>query len=175
MKVRQEVSCTMVWDPLMRRASAVVASCYACSTYGVGLTLLGGSGKPVLALLESRKGDKYYRPLLGASLAALHLQRHDPHPDLRRTAPAAGARVRHEDPEQSLDDVMNLIIECRFEASDSAWVVMHVRTDKTEPNAWHVYEKVLRSIQDNIQEDYLLGQIAQAMEGDMYAEDRRRQ
>ena len=81
--------------------------------------------------------------------------------------------MRHEDPEASLDDLVDQIIECRFEASDSAWVVMHVRTDKVEPNAWHVYEKVLRSIQDNIQEDFLLGQFAQAMTGTVYAEDKR--
>ena len=53
-----------------------------------------------------------------------------------------------------LHELENQIIECSFDSEAKSWVFMRVRKDKETPNAFHVYEKVLRSIQDNINQEY---------------------
>ena len=72
-----------------------------------------------------------------------------------------------------MQDLENMVIECSFDSSDKSWVFMRVRKDKDTPNAFHVYEKVLRSIQDNIDQEFLLQEVFQAIQGPAYAEDRR--
>ena len=49
---------------------------------------------------------------------------------------------------------------------------MRVRTDKQRPNARHVYEKVLSSIEDNIEEDDIIAEVAEAMRSPVYQNDR---
>lgn len=55
-----------------------------------------------------------------------------------------------------LSEYVNRVIECSWDADASAWRYMRHRLDKEYPNAYHVYEKVLRSIQDNITEEELI-------------------
>lgn len=54
------------------------------------------------------------------------------------------------------------IIECSWDAKQEAWTYMRDRRDKKTPNAWHVYEKVLQSIKDNITPSNLVGIIQEA-------------
>lgn len=54
------------------------------------------------------------------------------------------------------------IIECSWNAKQEAWTYMRDRRDKKTPNAWHVYEKVLQSIKDNITPSNLVGIIQEA-------------
>jgi hypothetical protein len=48
------------------------------------------------------------------------------------------------------------IIECTWDQDHSKWRFLRVREDKSEPNAAHVYTKVIGSIHDNIQDGELL-------------------
>ena len=57
------------------------------------------------------------------------------------------------------------IIECNWDAKQEAWMYMRERRDKKMPNAWHVYEKVLQSIQDNITPSHLVEIIRKATNG----------
>ena len=57
------------------------------------------------------------------------------------------------------------IIECSWDAIQEAWVYMRERRDKKTPNAWHVYEKVLQSIKDNITPGNLVDIIREATVG----------
>ena len=59
-------------------------------------------------------------------------------------------------------DLANKIVECAWNAETAKWTFMRVRPDKDAPNAYHVYEKVVRSIQDNITEDVLLAELDKA-------------
>ena len=58
-------------------------------------------------------------------------------------------------------DLANKIVECAWNGDTRKWVFMRVRPDKDAPNAYHVYEKVVKSIEDNITEEVLLA----ALEG----------
>lgn len=59
------------------------------------------------------------------------------------------------------------IIECSWDAKEEAWVYMRERRDKKTPNAWHVYEKVLQSIKDNITPSNLVDIIQKATDGNV--------
>ena len=59
------------------------------------------------------------------------------------------------------------IIECSWDAKQEAWTYMRDRRDKKTPNAWHVYEKVLQSIKDNITPNDLVGIIQEATCGNI--------
>ena len=62
------------------------------------------------------------------------------------------------------------IIECSWDAKHESWIFMRERRDKATPNAWHVYEKVLQSIKDDITPGHLVAYIKEAIEGnDIYA------
>ena len=50
----------------------------------------------------------------------------------------------------------NRIVECTWDKDVGAWVFHRERTDKNTPNAYHVYEKVMQSIDDDITEADLL-------------------
>lgn len=68
------------------------------------------------------------------------------------------------------------IIECSWDARTNAWSYMRERHDKSTPNAWRVYEKVLQSIKDNITPAVLLEEIAQVMaSSELYVTERDEQ
>ncbi|KAL5743643.1 hypothetical protein ACOSQ2_026759 [Xanthoceras sorbifolium] len=62
------------------------------------------------------------------------------------------------------------IIECSWDAEEHVWVCMRIRTDKTTPNDFNTYKKVMRSIRDNITEDVLLNEINEIVRLPMYAD-----
>ena len=62
------------------------------------------------------------------------------------------------------------IIECTWDAEERVWVCMRIRTDKTTPNDFNTYKKVMRSIRDNITEDVLLNEINEIVRLPMYAD-----
>ena len=47
---------------------------------------------------------------------------------------------------------------------------MHVRPDKPTPNGWNTYLKVMKSIEDNINQDVILEEIADIIHLPMYAD-----
>ncbi|PON42324.1 mRNA capping enzyme, bifunctional [Parasponia andersonii] len=51
------------------------------------------------------------------------------------------------------------IIECCWDCEEQVWVLMRVRTDKDTPNEFNTYNKVMRSIRDNITEEVLLNEM----------------
>lgn len=63
------------------------------------------------------------------------------------------------------------IVEASYDAERARWVYMRERRDKPTPNAYHVYESVARSIQDNIQEEELLESVRAALCEPRYARD----
>jgi mRNA-capping enzyme len=67
-------------------------------------------------------------------------------------------------------EYVNRVIECSWDADASAWQYMRHRLDKETPNAYHVYEKVLRSIQDNITEEDLIQYVAKPQSAGQPAE-----
>ncbi|KAL3569682.1 hypothetical protein D5086_029572, partial [Populus alba] len=62
------------------------------------------------------------------------------------------------------------IIECSWDSEEHVWVCMRVRTDKSTPNEFNTYEKVMRSIKDNITEDVLSNEIYEIIRLPMYAD-----
>ncbi|KAG5253305.1 mRNA-capping enzyme [Salix suchowensis] len=62
------------------------------------------------------------------------------------------------------------IIECSWSSEEHVWVCMRVRTDKSTPNEFNTYMKVMRSIKDNITEDVLLNDIYEIIRLPMYAD-----
>ncbi|KAF8394951.1 hypothetical protein HHK36_018890 [Tetracentron sinense] len=62
------------------------------------------------------------------------------------------------------------IIECSWDAEEQVWVCMRIRTDKSTPNEFNTYKKVMRSIRDNITEDVLLNEIGEIIRLPMYAD-----
>ncbi|KAH7572759.1 hypothetical protein JRO89_XS03G0008300 [Xanthoceras sorbifolium] len=62
------------------------------------------------------------------------------------------------------------IIECAWDAEERVWICMRIRTDKTTPNDFNTYKKVMRSIRDNITEDVLLNEINEIVRLPMYAD-----
>jgi len=77
--------------------------------------------------------------------------------------PLEGARVVFPDDEDPAS-YYNKIIECRYNQEDGVWEFMRERREKDTPNAYHVYEKVLKSIRDNITEDALVDFINKTIE-----------
>ncbi|KAE9600847.1 putative mRNA (guanine-N(7)-)-methyltransferase [Lupinus albus] len=62
------------------------------------------------------------------------------------------------------------IIECSRNPDTQEWVFMRIRTDKSNPNEFNTYKKVLRSIRDNITQDDLLDEINEIIRLPMYAD-----
>ncbi|CAN0879813.1 mRNA-capping enzyme [Linum grandiflorum] len=62
------------------------------------------------------------------------------------------------------------IIECSFNSEDQVWECMRVRVDKNAPNEFNTFNKVMRSIKDNITEDILLDEINEIIRLPMYAD-----
>ena len=65
----------------------------------------------------------------------------------------------------------NSIVECSWDGEEGVWRFMRARTDKQRPNAKHVYEKVMSSIEDNIEEDDIIAEVAKAMKSSIYEKD----
>ncbi|KAG9441683.1 hypothetical protein H6P81_017537 [Aristolochia fimbriata] len=62
------------------------------------------------------------------------------------------------------------IIECSWDMKEQSWVFMRIRTDKTTPNEFNTYRKVMKSIHDNITEADLLKEIREIIQLPMYAD-----
>ena len=71
-------------------------------------------------------------------------------------------------------EVIGKVIECSFDQETKTWIYMRERKDKDMPNAFHVFEKVLRSIQDNITQDNLIDYIKAATQKPVYEKDKDR-
>ena len=69
---------------------------------------------------------------------------------------------------------INRVIECSWDAEKEAWVYMRERRDKDTPNAYHVYEKVVQSITDDLNQDVLLGHITKVLQAPLYDKDEGR-
>ena len=82
-----------------------------------------------------------------------------------------GAKVEFNEGEDARQ-YENCIVECSWDGEDGVWRFMRVRTDKHHPNAKHVYEKVMASIEDNIEEDDIIAEVAEAMKEPVYDKDR---
>eukprot|EP00884_Botryococcus_braunii_P019053 jgi/Botrbrau1/5831/Bobra.0366s0013.1 len=65
----------------------------------------------------------------------------------------------------------NKIVECSWNDGNKTWEYMRTRVDKDTPNAYHVYEKVKKSIDDRILEDDLLARMELALKEEPYEED----
>ncbi|XP_074312021.1 uncharacterized protein LOC141647644 isoform X2 [Silene latifolia] len=62
------------------------------------------------------------------------------------------------------------IIECSWDSEENVWVCMRVRVDKSTPNEFNTYRKVMKSIKDNITEEVLLNEIDEIISLPMYAD-----
>lgn len=62
------------------------------------------------------------------------------------------------------------IIECSWDFDAREWSFMRVRIDKSTPNEFGTYMKVMRSIRDNITEEVLLTEIREIVRLPMYAD-----
>ncbi|KAJ7961298.1 mRNA-capping enzyme [Quillaja saponaria] len=62
------------------------------------------------------------------------------------------------------------IVECSWDSEEQEWVCMRIRMDKSTPNDFNTYKKVMRSIRDNITQDVLLNEIHEIIRLPMYAD-----
>uniref|UniRef100_A0A1J3K656 mRNA guanylyltransferase n=1 Tax=Noccaea caerulescens TaxID=107243 RepID=A0A1J3K656_NOCCA len=62
------------------------------------------------------------------------------------------------------------IVECSWDKEKKVWVSMRIRVDKTTPNDINTARKVIKSIDDNITEDVLLGEMREIIRLPMYAD-----
>ena len=62
------------------------------------------------------------------------------------------------------------IIECSWNPDERTWKYMRVRPDKPTPNGWNTYIKVMKSIEDNINQDVILEEIADIIHLPMYVD-----
>ncbi|PRQ43021.1 putative mRNA (guanine-N(7)-)-methyltransferase [Rosa chinensis] len=62
------------------------------------------------------------------------------------------------------------IVECSWDMEANVWVCMRVRVDKSTPNDFNTYRKVMKSIKDNITQDVLLDEIYEIIRLPMYAD-----
>ena len=83
----------------------------------------------------------------------------------------AGARVVFPDG-QDPSKFVNRVIECAWLADERVWKFLRDRLDKETPNAWHVYEKVKQSIDDNIDQEALLQHLKGMYSAPVYTDDR---
>eukprot|EP00899_Mesostigma_viride_P025155 jgi/Mesvir1/5824/Mv26558-RA.1 len=74
---------------------------------------------------------------------------------------------------QSAKDFHKMIIECSWNSHSNSWEYMRTRVDKDSPNAWHVYEKVMASIRDNITEEVLLDRVTKVNNLPLYKSRKR--
>ncbi|KAK7390624.1 hypothetical protein VNO78_25950 [Psophocarpus tetragonolobus] len=79
-----------------------------------------------------------------------------------------GNRVEFTDEDPSF--YSGKIIECTWDFDKLEWKFMRIRTDKSTPNEFNTYRKVMRSIRDNITEEDLLNEISEIIRLPMYAD-----
>lgn len=84
---------------------------------------------------------------------------------------SAGAKIDIAD--QLAVQWLDTVVECTWNKEQQTWKFLRDRKDKETPNAYHVYEKVMKSIEDNIDETVLLGAVDQALQNDVYDKDKR--
>lgn len=89
--------------------------------------------------------------------------------DKSRKRKLEGARVNFPDGEDP-SSFSGKIIECSWNGDEGTWQYMRIRADKAAPNGWHTYLKVMRSIEDNINQDIILEEIADIIHLPMYAD-----
>lgn len=89
--------------------------------------------------------------------------------DKSRKRKLEGARVNFPDGEDP-SSFSGKIIECSWNGDEGTWQYMRIRADKATPNGWHTYLKVMRSIEDNINQDIILEEIADIIHLPMYAD-----
>ncbi|XP_039023933.1 mRNA-capping enzyme-like [Hibiscus syriacus] len=65
-----------------------------------------------------------------------------------------------------------MIIECCWDNEEQLWVYMRKRSDKSNPNDFNTYMKVMRSINDNITADILLKGVEEIIRLPMYKHPR---
>ena len=63
------------------------------------------------------------------------------------------------------------IVECNWLEEECVWEFARTRGDKPMPNAYHVYESVMRSIHDKITEEDLLAEAQAALQLPIYEHD----
>lgn len=84
--------------------------------------------------------------------------------------PLEGATV-YFPPGVSGDELIGHIIECVWDKDRNGWVYMRERKDKDKPNAYMVFEKVMRSIEDNISDEVLLEVVGKAAKAPAYQKE----
>jgi mRNA-capping enzyme len=86
-----------------------------------------------------------------------------------------GAQVRFPAELGRAEDYDGRVVECAWDRDAKSWVFLRERTDKGDPNAFAVFEKVVGSILDDIQERDVLGVFERAVQREEgpYAEERR--
>lgn len=72
--------------------------------------------------------------------------------------------------ESELYSFSGKIIECSWNPEDRVWIFMRIRVDKSTPNEFNTFKKVMRSINDNITEEVVLNDISEIVRLPMYAE-----
>ncbi|XP_052623183.1 uncharacterized protein LOC111886388 isoform X2 [Lactuca sativa] len=81
-----------------------------------------------------------------------------------------GCRIVFRDPSVDIYSLSGKIIECSFDSEENVWVFMRMRPDKSTPNEFITFKKVLRSIKDNITEEVVLNEINDIIRLPMYAD-----
>ena len=77
--------------------------------------------------------------------------------------------------EEDRDRYDGKIIECTYDMKNDRWTFLRERLDKRLPNAYTVYEKVLKSIQDNITQQELVHKMLELFSvSDLYEKDREK-
>ena len=85
----------------------------------------------------------------------------------------AGGRVIFPDGNDA-QEYVNRVIECSWSPEEQAWIYMRERRDKDTPNAYHVYEKVVQSIEDDLNAEVLLSHISDDLKAEVYNKDEGR-
>ncbi|XP_076923488.1 uncharacterized protein LOC143585614 isoform X2 [Bidens hawaiensis] len=80
------------------------------------------------------------------------------------------SRVVFKDPSVDVYSLSGKIIECSWDSEEDAWVYMRMRPDKSTPNEFITFKKVMRSIKDNITEEVVLDEINDIVRLPMYAD-----
>ncbi|XP_024981198.1 mRNA-capping enzyme-like isoform X1 [Cynara cardunculus var. scolymus] len=81
-----------------------------------------------------------------------------------------GNRVVFRDPSIDVFSLSGKIIECSWDSEEDVWVFMRMRPDKSTPNEFITFKKVMRSIKDNITEEVVLNEINDIIRLPMYAD-----
>ena len=82
----------------------------------------------------------------------------------------SGGKVEISDEDAA--ELVDTVIECTWDKERKQWRFLRDRRDKDTPNAYHVYEKVVKSIEDDITEEVLLEAIERALQGTVYDKDK---